>query len=185
MNQLTVTNLIHRSRENDLEAFRALVEGHQSFVFSVAFRLLCNEDNAKDVAQETFIRVWKHLFSFKEEMKFTTWLYKIATNLCYDQLKSENRRNHHEVCAIEDSALFNIASDENLEKTLINSELAKTIRFLTNQLTPKQKLVFTLRELEGLEIDEIKVITGLSPEKIKSNLYCARQNIREKLEKIQ
>ena len=184
MNQQIVAGLIHRSKGNDLEAFRALVEGHQSFVFSVAFRLLCDEDIAKDVAQETFIRVWKHINRFREEMRFKTWLYTIATNLCYDHIKSDKRRNKHEISFLENSVLLNLASDENIETSLINSELAKTIRFLTNQLTPRQKLVFTLKELEGLEVEEINEITGLSPEKIKSNLYCARQSIRSKLEKM-
>jgi len=184
MNQTTVTELIERSRHNDLEAFRTLVDSHQSFVFSVAFRLLCDEDNAKDVAQETFIRVWKHINRFNTEMRFSTWLYKITTNLCYDRIKSEKRRNNHEMSNIEKSVLINVASGENIETSLINSELAITIRVLTNQLTPKQKLVFTLRELEGLEVEEIIEITGLSSEKIKSNLYCARQTIREKLEKM-
>lgn len=184
MNQTTVAELIQRSRQNDLEAFRTLVDTHQAFVFSVAFRLLCDEDNAKDVAQETFIRVWKHIDRFNTEMRFTTWVYKIATNLCYDRIKSEKRRNNHEISNIEKSVLLSVASDENIETSLINSELAITIRFLSNQLTPKQKMVFTLRELEGLEVEEIIEITGLSSEKIKSNLYCARQTIREKLEKM-
>ena len=184
MNQTIVADLIQRSRQNDLEAFRTLVDTHQSFVFSVAFRLLCDEDNAKDAAQETFIRVWKHINRFNVEMRFTTWLYKIVTNICYDQIKSEKRRNNHEMSKIENSVLSNIASGENIETSLINSDMAVFIRFLTNQLTPKQKLVFTLRELEGLEVEEIIEITGLSSEKIKSNLYCARQTIREKLEKM-
>lgn len=184
MNQPTVAELIHRSRLNDLEAFGLLVEQHQSFVYSVAFRLLCDDENAKDAAQETFIRVWKNIGRFREEMRFTTWLYKITTNLCYDHIKSEKRRNNHVVPVIEKSELMNLASDENIETALINSELAIAIRFLTEQLTTKQKLVFTLRELEGLEVEEISKITGLSPGKIKSNLYCARQSIRAKLEKM-
>jgi len=184
MNQPTVAELIHRSRLNDLEAFRLLVERHQSFVYSIAFRLLCDEENAKDAAQETFIRVWKNIGLFKEEMRFSTWLYKITTNLCYDHIKSEKRRNNHEVSTMEKSVLVNLASDENIETSLINSELAAAIRILTRQLTPKQQLVFTLRELEGLEVEEISEITGLSPDKIKSNLYCARQTIRAILEKM-
>jgi RNA polymerase sigma-70 factor (ECF subfamily) len=74
--------------------------------------------------------------------------------------------------------------DEDLERTLINAELALIISSLTNDLTPKQKLVFTLRDLEGLEIAEIETITRLSAAKIKSNLYLARQYIRKKIENL-
>lgn len=75
-------------------------------------------------------------------------------------------------------------TDEDLERTLINAELALIISSLTNDLTPKQKLVFTLRDLEGLEIAEIETITRLSAAKIKSNLYLARQYIRKKIENL-
>jgi RNA polymerase sigma-70 factor (ECF subfamily) len=184
MDQQETNKLISRSKQNDLEAFRKLVGMHQGLVYSLAFRLLNNEDDARDAVQETFIRVWKHLQRFNEGMRFSTWLYKIATNICYDRLKAIKRQNSYLLFDIENARLLNQPSMENIEADYINSELAETIIYLTKELAPKQKLVFTLRDLEGLEVDEIVTITGLSPAKIKSNLYCARQFIREKLEKI-
>ena len=77
--------------------------------------------------------------------------------------------------------ILNQTSSENIETTLINKELAGFIRILTDHLTPKQKIVFTLSELEELSVDEISTITRLTPQKIKSNLYCARQTIKDKL----
>jgi RNA polymerase sigma-70 factor (ECF subfamily) len=76
-----------------------------------------------------------------------------------------------------------MASSDNAEQYLMNSELGEIIQTLTNELTPKQKIVFTLRCLEELEIEEIIQITGMTAEKIKSNLFLARQSIRQKLEK--
>jgi len=184
MNQQDIQKLISLSKQNDLEAFRKLVEGHQLFVYSLAFRLLCNEDDARDAVQETFIRVWKYLQRFNSEMRFTTWLYKIATNICYDRIKALKRRNSYISFDFDNARLLNTPSQENIETALINQELAEVIRFFTNDLTPKQKLVFTLRDLEGLEVEEIITITGLSSAKIKSNLYCARQYMREKLENL-
>jgi RNA polymerase sigma-70 factor, ECF subfamily len=182
MHQQTTTNLILLSRQNDMNAFRQLVESHQSMVFSLAFRLLCNENDAEDVVQETFVRVWKNLNKYKIEMKFSTWIYKITSNLCYDKLRLFKRNNTLRTINIDNISILNICSDENIEKSLINSELAKIITNLTNDLTPKQKLVFTLRDLEGIEVDEIEAITGLSSAKIKSNLFLARQYIRQKME---
>jgi RNA polymerase sigma-70 factor (ECF subfamily) len=184
MNQSEIADLILRSRQNDLVAFRQLVDAHQSLVFSVAFRMVCNDDDAKDIVQETFIRVWKHINRFNNDMRFSTWLYKIAVNLCYDSIRAKKCRNNHVMPDADLSVVSAIISDNDQETALINSEMAQIVRFLSHQLTPKQKLVFTLSELEGLEVDEIIEITGLTAAKIKSNLYCARQNIREKLEKM-
>jgi RNA polymerase sigma-70 factor, ECF subfamily len=179
-----INELIYRSRQNDLKSFQKLVEMHQSFVYSLSFRLLHNDDDACDAVQETFIRVWKHLHRFDTEMRFATWLYKIATNICYDRIKALKRRNNLISFDVESAMLVNQPSLENMETSIINNELAHMIKFLTNELTPKQKIVFTLRDLEGLEVEEIMEITGLSPAKVKSNLYCARQFMREKLEKL-
>lgn len=182
MHQSTVKELIVLSRQNDAQAFRKLVEAHQSMVYTLAFRLMCNEEDAKDIVQETFIKVWKHLDSFKTELKFSTWLYTIAANQCYDKLK---KAKHNYNLSLDNlNAISEFISNENIENTVINTELAQIISSVTNDLTPKQKLVFTLRDLEGLEIEEIESITNLSAAKIKSNLYLARQYIRKKIENL-
>jgi len=182
MQASTLNELVVLSRQNDARAFRQLVEAHQAMVYTLAFRLLCNEDDARDIVQETFIRVWKNLNHYNTEMKFTTWLYTIASNLCYDKLKAAKRKTT--IRLTNQNMLNGFISDENIEKTIINKELAHIITLLTNDLTPKQKLVFTLRDLEGLEIEEIISVTGLSAEKIKSNLYLARQFLRKKTENL-
>lgn len=182
MHQSTVTELINLSRQEDSQAFRKLVEAHQSMVYTLAFRLLCNDEDAKDIVQETFIKVWKHLGNFNTELKFSTWLYTIAANQCYDKLK---KAKHNYILRLDDpNVISEFISNENIEKTMINTELALFISSLTSNLTPKQKLVFTLRDLEGLEIEEIISITSLSAAKIKSNLYLARQFIRKKIENL-
>jgi RNA polymerase sigma-70 factor (ECF subfamily) len=141
---------------------------------------MCNEEEAKDIVQETFIKVWLNLASYNVEKKFSTWIYAIAAHLCLDRLKS--KKSHYPVESI-DKALNNFVTVENVEQKLINAELGNIILALTNELTPKQKIVFTLRCLEELEIEEIIQITGMTAGKIKSNLFLARQTIRQKLEK--
>jgi RNA polymerase sigma-70 factor (ECF subfamily) len=160
------------------------VENNQSFVYSIAFRMLCNSFEAEEIVQETFIRVWKNLKRFNNEMQFTTWLYKIAVNLCYDKMKAGKPFKNNVSIDFKNNVVFTIASLENTESQIINKDLAAIIIFLTDELTPKQKLVFTLTELEGLSNEDIAKITGLTPQKIKSNLYCAKQTIRQKLEAI-
>jgi len=179
MDKSTLNNLIERSSRNDHKAFREIVESYQSLVYSVAFRILCNEEETKDIVQETFIRVWMNLSSYNPDKKFSTWLYAIATNLCLDKLKS-SKRNFQGYSI--DETLYNLIASENADQTILNSELAEIIIRLTNELTPKQRVVFTLRHLEELEVDEIEQITGMTSAKIKSNLFLARQTIRKGLE---
>jgi len=161
-------------------AFRQLVDTLQPFVYRLAFRLLCNEDEAKDVVQETFIRVWLHLHKYRPDARFSTWLYKIACNLCYDRLRAIKRSQVNSTTVFDLSQL-DVPEENDIEQSLINRNLIEWITALTHDLTPKQKLVFTLRDIEGMELEEIREITGMSGEKIKSNLYLARQYIRKRI----
>ena len=178
MDQTLVIELIERSRQNDRNAFRQLVEAYQGMIYAVAFRMLCDENEAKDVVQETFVKLWLNLYQFNADKKLSTWLYSIATNQCLDQLKSARRKHSQN---IEMDELLAYCDGNDIEQDFMGNETAQVILTLTNELTPKQKLVFTLRYLDEMEVAEIIEITGLSTEKIKSNLYLARQTIVKKL----
>ena len=180
MIQEKIDNLIGRCKQHDTTAFRQLVETHHSFVFRIAFRLLCDEEDAKDVVQETFIRVWLHIRRYDEKISFSTWLYKIACNLCYDQLRVMKREPSNPKTSVELSDL-DVPDEYDTEQSVINRNLQEWITTLTYNLSPKQRLIFTLRDIEGLELEEIEKITGLSRTKIKGNLYLARKYIRERL----
>jgi RNA polymerase sigma-70 factor (ECF subfamily) len=180
MDKSSLDKLIERSILNDEKAFRLIVEEYQHMIYTLSFRLLCNEEEAKDVAQETFVRVWLNLSKYNPEMKFSTWIYTIATNLCLDKLKSPRKIIYNELT---DMVNTNLLSTECADKQLLNNELGELILTLTDSLSPKQKVVFTLNCLEELDVDEIVEITGFTPENIKSNLFLAKKNIRCKLEK--
>jgi RNA polymerase sigma-70 factor (ECF subfamily) len=161
-------------------AFEAIVDIYGKRIFALSFKLLRDEEDARDAAQETFIKIWNKRHTFHQTMKFSTWIYAIASHECYDRLRKQKVRNrsvHEEVC-------LKIPSHEDQENDFINKELAQLINAYTCNLTAKQRLVFTLRDIEGLEITEIVTITGLTPAKIKSNLYLARQTVRQMLEKL-
>jgi len=186
MDQNTLNELITRSKHNDGNAFRQLVECHQSMIYSLAFRLLCNEEEAKDAVQESFIKVWLNLKSFDTSRKFSTWVYAIATNLCYDKLKSGK---HFSKClpaeTLNDVLSNAVFSNDDVEKKMIDTELGALIATLTDKLTPKQKIVFTLSDLEDLSTEEIVQITNMTASQIKSNLFLARQALRTKLKNYQ
>ena len=181
MDDLTLTKLMAATALNDETAFRKLVEACQSRVYATAFRILCNEDDAKDIVQDTFLRIWLNRDTFQDDRKFTSWMYSIATNLCLDKLKSQKRRNWNKASEEE---LRNLIASDNIEQHLADTELEQIIRNLTHRLSPKQKVVFTLNDLENMALDDIVQITGQSPTKIKSNLYLARLAMRKMLNKL-
>lgn len=159
----------------DTEAYRFLVEKYQQMIFGLAFRLLYNEADAKDLTQEVFIKAWQRIDGYKNQYKFSTWLYKIACNACYDILRQDRKMK---TC---DCTISEIKSEENPEEILNNKQLKELIEKITDQMTPKQKLVFILSELEELDTKEIIQITGMTASKIKSNLYLARKYVKSKI----
>ncbi|WP_243346717.1 RNA polymerase sigma factor [Parabacteroides sp. FAFU027] len=182
MKQQDLEILINKCRKNDHKAFRVIVESYQAMVFSLSFRLLCNEEEAKDTVQETFLKVWMNIEKYRTDTKFSTWIYTITTNLCLDKLKSAR---YTTTGSTQPEIAERLISPENIEQQLINSDLGKIIETLAGELSPKQRVVFTLHYLEEIDIGEIAVITGMTTDKIKSNLFLARKTIKEKLEKLE
>ena len=128
--------------------------------------------------------IWcRRLFYVSGFHWISTWLYRVACNICYDRLRA---LQHSPAGALSDItfAELPVCSDDNIEATLVNRELKAHILYFMQQLTPKQKLVFTLRDIEELEIKEIEKITGFTSVQIKANLYLARKSIRKKLNEI-
>lgn len=184
MDNQEIQNVLILSKEGDLYAFQQLVKHYQGYALLLAIRLLNNEEDAKDVVQETFLRVWKHLKNYNPCNKFSTWLYKIVTNLCYDRLKSKKRKERVFVrdCRID---IMDITQDCcDLEEDCIKKDLVITIVKLAEELTPKQRIIFILRDLQDLSIKEVAKISGMRESSIKTNLYYARRNIREKLQQM-
>lgn len=177
-----MTDIITACIARDQKAFRMLVDNYAGFAFSVAFRIMNDEDESKDIVQESFISVWKKIEGFNPENNFSNWLYRIIVNRCYDALRKKIRNP----LVYPDENNWNIpgiSSDNSADKNLDNKEIGKLIRRLTNLLSNKQKIVFVLSELEGLSREDIAEITGLSRDAIKSNLFHARQKISKLIEK--
>lgn len=178
MDKLILDNLIKLSLNDNSDAFRKIVEAYQQMVYSLAFKILNNEHDAKDIVQETFIKVWLNLEKYNSDKKFANWIYTITTNLCLDKLRSLKQ------ISLEgniENKLIALMSSDNADQKMIDEEFGKIVSLLTNELTPKQKIVFSLHCLDGLEVREIIEITGMTSAKIKSNLFLARKKIQVKL----
>jgi RNA polymerase sigma-70 factor, ECF subfamily len=176
--------LIGRCLRDEAGAFRQLVEEHQRYVFSLAFRVLRDDEDAQDVVQETFIRVWKNLHAYDMQAKFTTWLYTITVNLAYDLLKSKNRKRRR-FLPPESAESQNSAGATEEEMNFVNRDLAAKITELAGSLPPKQHLVFVLRDLQDLTLDEVAQVLSMSTNTVKTNLCYARRFIRAHMQRLE
>lgn len=181
MPSTTDQQLISQCLEGNKDAFRLLVQTHQRRVFSLALKMVGDEEEAKDVVQETFLRVWQRLGDYDTQRSFTTWLYVITSRLCLDALRNKKRTAP---LPADEQVLRHFASESATQRQLENREWVSIVRALADGLSPKQRLVFTLSQLEGLPSQEVEQVTGLSASQVKSNLYVARQTIRERLNRL-
>lgn len=170
--------IVEKAMAGDRAAFRQLVEKHQGFVYRVAYRFVRTRSDAEDVTQETFVRLWRHMSRYRKEVRLTTWLYKIVTNLCLDMLKSAHTRHSRQSM---DAASYAEAGGAVADEGVLHDELRSAVEEIMNTLSPKQKAVFILRDMEDRSVDEIEEILGMSAGQIKSNLYYARRKVSEDL----
>ena len=169
--------IVGKARNGDVEAFRRIVERNQAFVYRVAYRFVNNVAEAEDITQECFIRLWKNLHRYRPEIKLTTWLYKIVTNLCLDFSKSRQTRVSRNMVALDD--YDGMGQVDASDQPLIDAELRIAIEAVVNVLAPKQKAVFVLRDIEQVEMPEIAEILAMDAGQVKSNLYYARKKVSE------
>ena len=174
-------DIVERCKAGDRSAFRYVVQNCQGMVYSLSLKMLADVEEAKDVVQDTFIKVWQKIGSYDDRYGFNTWVYTIASRLCLDRLRKIRPISPTEW----DERIFEtVADDTDPERQLENNEWVSVVKVMANELSGKQKLVFTLSQLEGLETEQIIEITGLDADQIKSNLYAAKKNIRERLIKM-
>jgi len=179
---LVENELIEECRNGDLHNFRKVVEKTTPIIFQVAFRMLGDEEAARDIVQDTMVTIWQKLAKIKTADSYKTWVYRIAVNKCYDQLRKQKRQKESRYDDQAWALISNHLSEEGITE-LENRENARILSLLTNQLSPKQKAVFVLSELEEMNAEEIVRITGMNRAAVKANLYYARKNIRSLLQK--
>ncbi|MCD4769685.1 MAG: RNA polymerase sigma factor [Bacteroidales bacterium] len=175
--------IIKGIKRGDRDVFRLLMEENIESVYRIIFKIVPIEDEARDIVQETFIRVWEKRGNIKSEKCIMPWIKRIAINRCYDYLRWQKRNNRKRpLDNYLDSEKFE--SDITTDSSINAEEFRDLILRLTCNLSPKQKLVFTLSEIEEMSHDEISSLTGLPKASVKSNLRHARKKVGEYLEKM-
>ena len=172
------TELIRRAREGDAGAFGLLVERYQHRVVRVAMAVVHNQDDALELAQETFVRAYENLAKFESRSSLSTWLYRIAANLAIDFRRREGR---HTVLRGEEGEfeLGRLPSERgNSFAETARNELNWRLREALKELTPEHRAVILLREVEGLSYDEIGDILQCPRGTVMSRLHYARNRLR-------
>lgn len=183
-------SLLRRLRDRDEHAFRELIDDHRDRVFNITYRMLGNRAEAEDVAQEVFITVFKTIESFREESKFSTWLYRVTVNHCKNRIKYLARRHDRDRDELDETsqatngavngAPARIAAPDT---ALASAQMEKLLQQAIADLDDDQRAVVILRDVEDLSIEEICEITGLPDGTVKSRLHRARLVLRKKMQR--
>lgn len=163
------------------DALKLLMDRYMPVVSRTAYRILCDREESRDVAQEVFLKVWQKASRFDERHSVATWLYRITSNLSIDRLRRRRIIN----IFIPQSSVYEMSAPEarSPEEDYITKEAWDIFCRASENLSPKQRLVYTLRELEELPASRVGEITGMTADQIKSNLSVARRKIKAELQK--
>lgn len=166
---------VEQARRGDKQAFSQLVQAYQRPVYNLTYRMLGNQQEAEDAAQETFLRAYAGLRKYSPEHKFSTWLFSIANHHCIDRL----RKRRTTLVSFDDNPVL-----QNMEGTAVrpehsalDGEMQREVQHLLNQLEPEYRMPLILRYWEDYSYEEIAATLGLTIAAVKSRLFRARQQI--------
>ena len=167
--------LVERARNGDLAAFETIYRTHAGRLYSVAYRMLGNATDAEDMLQDVFLSAHRKLDSFRGDSALGTWLYRLATNLCLDHLRSRAARTGQLTSALDDEpALADTGSRKLAERTVARMDLERALA----QLPEGCRTAFVLHDIEGLEHREIAEVLGIAEGTSKSQVHKARLRLR-------
>jgi RNA polymerase sigma-70 factor (ECF subfamily) len=176
--------LVRDAQGGDVEAFGELVRRHQERVYATIYHMTANHEDANDLAQETFIKAWHALGTFKGESSFFTWAYRIAVNKTLNFLKQRRNRTPHmslndlDVNAEHDPDLVALVSDRTPRRDAALAELQERLNAALLKLSEPHRMVVTLHDIQGLPHEEIARIMDCNIGTVRSRLFYARQQLQ-------
>ncbi len=176
--------LIRAAAGGSTQAFSSLVEQYQKQVYNLCLRMVKDPNDAADLSQETFFNIWKGLPRFQFNSSFSTWVYRLASNVCLDFLRSKKRRN---IVSVTFSQEDNEKQPELLdpadgpEALTIQADNLRRITAALNELDEEYRLALTLRAVQQFSYSEISQIMGIKEGTVKSRIARAREQMRKKL----
>ena len=172
--------LVETIRGGNAEAFEELVRRKTSKVYALCYRIIGNAEDAKDVAQLVFIKLWENLARYDPQYAFDTWLYRMVTNVGIDFIRSRQSREN---AVNSNLRLVKTSFDEEQTVTMQRKEIESVFNDISSVLSPKQKTIFVMREMEDLASPEIAKILGCRESTVRNHLFNARKLLQQQLHK--
>ncbi len=173
-----------QARGGDMVAFETLVTRKTPAVVSLARRIVGNSEDARDVAQMVFLRVWNELHRYDEKYSFNTWLYRIATNLSIDFLRSSRSRERAHGATLHLVREREESTASEATRNAEDAELARLFETVSGRLSEKQKAAFVLREMQDCDTREIAEILGCGESTVRNHLFNARRILRREIGRL-
>lgn len=181
--------LVERVRTGDQRAFKLLVERYQRKVFSVALGMLKDKEEARDVAQEAFVKVYRYLDHFKGDASFYTWLYRITVNICIDVIRKKGSGGTREAVEFDETVKMDVAEANigalgsrlgtNPQKSALRAELAQRITEAIHQIPEAHRQILLLREVEGMSYEDLSRTLNIPKGTVMSRLFHARLKMQK------
>lgn len=179
--QISDEEIIRKCLNGEKEAYRIFIERYEDKIFNLIYRYVGSYHSAQDIAQESFVKAFESLKSFRNDARFSTWLYRIAVNKCKDFLK-DRRRDDVSLERIAAPASSRYSSPfDGPEEGFLRRERAMTINRAILALSPMYREAFLLRHMEGLSYYEMRKILGLPINTLKMRVFRARKSLRKML----
>lgn len=180
--------LVKKTKAGDKQAFTELVNLYKDKIFNLSYRMLGNTHEAEDISQDTFLKVFTNIEKYDEQYKFSTWIYRIATNLCIDRIRKKKADFSLDNNWNEEDGMdwYSRLSNENMtpEEEVIINERDQKIQKAILELPPKYRVIMNLRYMEELSIQEISDVVNLSISTVKTRLHRGREHLRKELLEI-
>ncbi len=163
------------------DALNVLMDRYMSAVYRISYRILCDRADSEVVTRNVLMKAWSDAPRYDGRYSLMVWIYQIVCHLCIARLR---RRRILDLLSVTSSSVYEMSAPQSLspEEDYIIKETWEIFCRASRNLSPKQRIVFTLRDLEGLSTDDISAITGLNQDRIDSNIHIAHQQIRSELE---
>ena len=174
--------LVREIRAGDGDAFETLVREHQTRVYNLALRMTGSEEDAQDIAQETFLKAWRTMGKYRGECSLGSWLYRIASNLSIDLLRKNKRQQREKIVSLEDNGEDGRTLElpdlrEEPQTILEREENRRAVWACLEKLPEEQRLILVLRDVNGLSYEEIGASMGLEMGTVKSRIFRAREKL--------
>ncbi|NLV36595.1 MAG: sigma-70 family RNA polymerase sigma factor [Clostridiaceae bacterium] len=178
--------LLKKAKAGDVAAFEELVENYQKKLFNLAYRIVGNPEDAADMVQEALIRIFRSIAKFKEQSSFSTWIYRITTNVCLDELRKRKNKKEfsldQEIHGEDGDMKRQIKSDDILpDNAAEREELREIVNSAINSLPEDQRVVISLRDIQGLTYTEISQVLDCPEGTVKSRINRARNALKNVL----